>query len=386
MPPKKLSAKLQPASFRGVPFQVEDTDLTAGRRTQVHEYPQRDKPYAEDLGRATRDLNFVGFLVGDDYVEQANRLLGALETAGPGTLVHPWLGSMQVSLVDKARVTFDAGLGRARVSMQFVEAGELVFPLASESTGAATRLAADKLSAASLASFAEKFGVKGFQDFVAAAANGTLMDKLGFVSTSEINKVLNFSNGLAKTFSTLSGLISNPKTFGAKLMGIFGLSGLTTSAIAWKRVANSFARVGKSTALQDKPASIITTPSRVQVQTNATALNALVRQSVLVQAVGATSLVGTPAVLAAIDQEMLVCSDAVYVALQDARAAVYTDMTTRARDSSRLKHVTPLRVQPALVMAYAEYGDASRDAEIVTRNNIRHPGFLPVKPIALLTQ
>jgi prophage DNA circulation protein len=404
MATKKLSAKLLPASFRGIPFNVEDTDLGAGRRTQVHEYPQRDKPYTEDMGRATRDLSFSAFLVGADYVEQANKLLGALEQSGSGTLVHPWFGSMQVSLVDKARVSFDSSLGRARVQMQFVEAGELAFPMATSSTGAATRLAADKLSKASIDSFAAKFGIKGFQDWVSAAANGQLLDKLGIVSTSEINKVLGFSNGLAKTFSTLSGLISNPRSLGTKLMGMFGLSGLTTSLIAWKNVVKSFSRIGKSPALKDKPSSIVFTPSRKQAQANATALNAITRQALLVQAVGASSLVGTESdaeasttsyadmlevrdtLLSAIDEEMLVADDTVYVALQEARAAVWTDMTTRARDSSRIKSLTPKQIQPALVLAYDQYGDASRDAEIITRNNIRHPGFVPAKPISLLTQ
>lgn len=433
MPSKKLSAKLMPASFRGVAFNVDDTDFGAGRRTQVHEYPQRDKPYAEDMGRATRDLNVSAFLVGADYVEQANDLLDALEQQGPGTLVHPWFGSMQVSLVDKARVSFDSGLGLARVRMQFVEAGELAFPMATSSTGAATRLAADNLSAASIDSFAAEFGIKGFQDWVSAAANGQLLDKLGIVSSSEIDKVFNFSNRLAKTFSTLAGFISNPRTLGTKLMGMFGLSGLATSMAAWKRaskitsrtgvsakpvywngrstspaswssVVKSLSRTSKIPELKNKPASAVYTPSRKQAQANASAIAAITRQAMLVQAVGASSLVGgdadigstttsyadmlevRDAVLSAIDAEMLVAGDTVYVALQEARAAVWTDMTTRARDSSRIKSLTPKQIQPALVLAYDQYGDASRDAEIVTRNNIRHPGFVPVKTISLLTQ
>ena len=134
---KKLSDSLRPASFRGVPFQVESTELGAGRRTQLHEYPQRDKPYVEDLGRATRDLSFYGFVVGEDYVDQANSLLSALEEAGPGTLVHPWFGTLQVSLKEPARVSFDAALGVARFSMAFIESGELAEP---ELIAEATRL------------------------------------------------------------------------------------------------------------------------------------------------------------------------------------------------------------------------------------------------------
>lgn len=64
---EKLSKNLRPASWRGVPFQVDSTDMGAGRRTQLHEYPQRDKPWVEDLGRAAREVAFDGFVTGADY-------------------------------------------------------------------------------------------------------------------------------------------------------------------------------------------------------------------------------------------------------------------------------------------------------------------------------
>jgi prophage DNA circulation protein len=44
----------QPASFRGVIFHVETGGKSSGRRTVTHEYPKRDDPYAEDMGRVAR--------------------------------------------------------------------------------------------------------------------------------------------------------------------------------------------------------------------------------------------------------------------------------------------------------------------------------------------
>nr|MDM8590005.1 DNA circularization N-terminal domain-containing protein [Escherichia coli] len=43
--------RLQDASFRGVPFKVEEESTGTGRRVETHEYPNRDKPYTEDLGK-----------------------------------------------------------------------------------------------------------------------------------------------------------------------------------------------------------------------------------------------------------------------------------------------------------------------------------------------
>lgn len=53
--------RLRDASFRGVPFSVEDDEGSFGRRVQVHEYPNRDKPFTEDLGRATRRMTINAY-------------------------------------------------------------------------------------------------------------------------------------------------------------------------------------------------------------------------------------------------------------------------------------------------------------------------------------
>lgn len=402
---KKLSDNLRPASFRGVPFQVETTELAAGRRTQLHEYPQRDKPYVEDLGRAARDLNFAGFVVGDDYIDQANALLGALEEPGPGTLIHPWFGTLTVSIKDTARVSFDAALGQARFSMSFVESGELEFPSSETSTQAASRIAASDLEKSSVESFADRFSIKGFQDFVAAAANGNLGDMLGIVSASEIGKVLGYANSLANTVSTAIALVSNPSSLGWKIMGAFGLSGLATTVAAWSNIVRSLSRVGSSSKIDAPGVPVVYTPSRQQAYVNACAVNALGRQALIAQAVGASSLVGTTVdssakpvisyadmvavrneLITVIDRESLTASDQVYAALMKARAAVWNDLTTRARESARLTTLTPNEVMPALVLAYDYYEDASRDTDIVARNGIRHPGFVPVLPMKILTR
>ena len=87
----------QAASFRGVPFWVDTDNVPVGRRTQVHEYPQRDQPYTEDMGRQTRKYRFSGFVVGDDCLSQRDRLLTALDKPGAGELLHPWFGRLTVT-------------------------------------------------------------------------------------------------------------------------------------------------------------------------------------------------------------------------------------------------------------------------------------------------
>lgn len=283
---ERLSDNLLPASFRDVPFHVGTNDLGAGRRVQVHEYPQRDKPFVEDLGRATRELEFTAVLVGEDYVDQVNALLKALETPGPGTLVHPWLGEMEVALKDKGRVSFDSGLGKATLQLSFVESGELEFPTAATSTQQASRNAASVLEQSAVDVFIAQFSVKGFQDFVTAAATGNLGNVLGIVSRSEVGKLLGFASGLANTISTVVALVTYPSSLGFKLMSMFGLSGLATTVAAWSNIVRQLSRTSKSSSMKSPAPSRTWTPSRHQADKNAAALYALCRQAMLVQAVG----------------------------------------------------------------------------------------------------
>ncbi len=128
--------RLRPASFRGVQFQVEDDEVTLGRRVQVHEYPNRDKPYTEDLGRATRLFTINAYLVGNDFFEARDRLIVAIDTPGPGTLVHPYYGEIAVCISGEIRVSHSGRNGRMYcINFNIVEAGELSFLTAGIATG-----------------------------------------------------------------------------------------------------------------------------------------------------------------------------------------------------------------------------------------------------------
>ena len=395
---KTLAANLQPASFRGIAFQVEVSEFSAGRRNQVHEYPQRDKPYVEDLGRATRDVSFDAFVIGADYVDQIQKLLGALETAGPGTLVHPWFGSLRVSLKDLGRVRFNAALGYATVSLSFVEAGDLEFPSSGDATASQSRFAAAAIETSAIDSFVEEFSIDGVQDFVAAAAQANLATVMDLVAGDGIPglDVLGYASGAADHLEDLLGMVSSPLDLGESLSGFFSLADLAGEALNWSSVIGSLLQLVSSPRLARPVRPSIYTPSRQQAYSNANATNALVRQSLIAQAVGVSSLLAARVfeetvetrqrLCAAIDDECLTAPDTVYTALQDARGKVWKDLTVRSRDSARMAVLQPPATAPALVLAYDYYEDARRDADIVARNGIRHPGFVPPDPLRVLTR
>lgn len=387
--------QLRPASFKGVPFFVEEAGLEVGRRTQVHDYPQRDRPFVEDLGRATRVITLTAFVVGDDYIAQAEKLLGALETKGSGTLVHPWHGTMQATAgIGRVRYSKD-GLGFASFELNFTEAGELAFPSALPSTQAASRISADVLVVAAEGEFADTFSVAGVPDFV---VDGAVADVRSVVDLLAVQvpglEALGYAEKVYSAAQDIIGAISNPPTLARLLSSALSLTGLSGTATRWASVVQSLTRLVDGPGLAHPAPPAVITTNRTQAWTNTAAINALARRTLLAQAVGSTSLLAATvyddvlavrnAVTAALDAESLTAGDGVYASLQVARTATWSDLTTRAQGAARLRTYTPPAPLPALALAYELYGDASRDQEIATRNQIRHPGFVPVVPLQVL--
>ncbi|WP_238322018.1 DNA circularization N-terminal domain-containing protein [Komagataeibacter europaeus] len=93
-----LAEEYLQGSFRGVPFVVVGSGGGNGRNFQIHRYPFRDQPWAEDLGRAPRSYRIRGFLIGPECLVQRDLLVMAAEAQGPGTLIHPTVGALQAAL------------------------------------------------------------------------------------------------------------------------------------------------------------------------------------------------------------------------------------------------------------------------------------------------
>ena len=122
------------ASFRGVIFHVESGSRSSGRRGVVHEYPKRNDPYAEDMGRQARRFSFSGYLIYRpsnplyEYTSQRKALYDALENDDIGKLVHPVFvpGGMD-ALCERYSMTESRERGGyTQFEMQFVESGKSV--------------------------------------------------------------------------------------------------------------------------------------------------------------------------------------------------------------------------------------------------------------------
>jgi prophage DNA circulation protein len=89
--PTPWRRRLVPASFRGAQYFVEEQARSSGRRTVTHEYPKRDKPYSEDMGRHAVRYNVTGYIIGPSYHVGKGALMRALDQEGGGQLIDPYL-------------------------------------------------------------------------------------------------------------------------------------------------------------------------------------------------------------------------------------------------------------------------------------------------------
>ena len=104
----KFAETLLDASYKGVSFSVTESSIEVGRRTVTFEYPQRDFPYVEDLGKKARKIKLTAVYSGQNYVTDMGRLISVMEEEGPAVLVHPTLGPMMVTPTGVTKVVYDA--------------------------------------------------------------------------------------------------------------------------------------------------------------------------------------------------------------------------------------------------------------------------------------
>lgn len=122
--------RYQEAAFRNAQFFVETDARTGGRRVAIHEYPKRNVPYAEDMGRKAMRFLVQGYLIGPHYWEQKNNLIAELEKDGPGQLRLPLpiqMADVKVMVMSYTVTEAREKGGYCQVDMDFTEYGDPEF-------------------------------------------------------------------------------------------------------------------------------------------------------------------------------------------------------------------------------------------------------------------
>ena len=392
-----LTLQLRPASYKGIRFDVSDSSASAGRRTVLHEYPLRDKPYAEDIGRAAKRYTMTAVIAGVDYIARTKRLLEALESPGGGTLVHPWLGSLNVTPTEVGKAKFDKALGRATLDLSFVESGALENPSGLLGKVEALRESVDSALSQAQAAYDKAVQVVSVSDSVIS---------MGAQAWGQVQQMLTAdaflqSTGIAKAISLINiGSGSDLLVLGRNVLGALNLTEIPV--LDWKRASHAMARLSADVVTADPaPAASIPGTADAIAAENAEAVSMLVRSTLAIQAAGAASMVADGEeglsyddlmslqadVCDALDAAALECpDDELAQALDDLHDATHSALSDRARDSARLVEIDASAGTPLVVAAYRRYADAERADEIARINAVRHLGFSPAGGMIALSR
>ena len=120
-------------SYKGAAFWVETDSERGSRRFNVHEFPNRDVPFIEDLGEGYREFNVIAYIANDRADTEGNSLMQVCATRGAGILVLPTRGPVLVKCSDFTRTHKLDKLGYMAFSLKFIREG-FASPLATVSS------------------------------------------------------------------------------------------------------------------------------------------------------------------------------------------------------------------------------------------------------------
>jgi prophage DNA circulation protein len=376
---------LRPASFRGIEFKVAAHDAGSAKAVVVHEFPGRDKPYIEEMGRNARQFSIDAFLVGADYIDRRNALIDAIEEAGAAELVHPWLGTLRVHSLNFALRESSGELRMCRIAINFVEAGAPGAPDSKIDPSSSVDSAGRVMLDAAAESFAGVFADVA-KPGVAAEGAATSWERVA-------DKLSTFD---------LSGVASKAAAWQAKLEDVTDkvLEKLAEPGNFTDAVSDIFRSVYDAVGGRIELARLLLDVSRSELgrqhpllyggpdaDAGDQALSRFVARNAAVEAARVSVLFDwdtyddayetRQAIVDVLEDVAADADDTTYQATQDLIAELVAGLPSPDANLPRLDTLTLMRTEPALVLAYQLYDSTARDAEIVARNHVKNPAFLP---------
>jgi len=409
--------QLQAAEFRNVKFFVEAAEMAGGRKTIVFDLPGRDLPRVQDWGRRIRQHRVEAYVLGQDYFAQRAALMEALEYKGPSVLTHPYLGQKWVSVQGFTFQEAREQGGIARFNIEFIEhdasssapvslsAPQDLYKRSSVGMIAAaqdrfvSRYLTHLPTGPSLPGFSLKSVTQVLKDWT-GALRGALTPVIHVTQTlstmkSQLDAIVASASELVRTPLVLveqlgqvaQSLLDWPDTPRLGIGALMAAYGFHTTAV--RPSATTRSRAGEQRNY-DELSDFVRTLSVTQAGTFAIrALPSSAGRPISI-ASRVTDVVSPSgydsyndavrvrdSILRAIDTLSETADDASFAALMQIRADLAAAVPGDPDTLARLRSITPAVTVPALVLGQRLYGDLRLVDDLITRNHIAHPGFVP---------
>jgi prophage DNA circulation protein len=401
-------ARLRAASFRGVPFIVDESAGAGGRRLVTHEFPLRDDAYTEDLGKLPRRFRLRAFVIDaneSSYLDLRDALIDACEGfSTAATLVHPTHGDIvcRAGVLNWQEHLTDS-FGWCDFNLEFVQDGPQPSPLSADDTASAllagiasllpvinTAYEATVLALVSPAALLDQVvtsilglpggTILGLGSAIAAiSATPTNFSATATAAQSAVQSMAaNVIAAQPSAPATDDPVLGQPFAFAPPADTTGGLAGLATWGASLPPIAGTTPQAAALAAQQQAVVAL--------VQGNATAAVAQLYASITWPDADAATAARTQ-LLGLLDAQTAAAAsagqDALYLAWQGLTALAMTDMITRAQALPVIAPYTLPAPLPSLALAQMLYQDATRAAQLENLNDVPHPLFMPASGLAL---
>ena len=384
------------AKFRGVPFFIRRATKNTGRRNVAHVYPRKDLADHEDLGNIDRTFDLDAYVLGDDYYDQRNALEAAFEEGGEGILIHPYRGVLRVVVNEVTTNEVTEEGGKASFTVKFSLQDEVKLTSAAPNTRQQVAFAKAEVLAQTKAWFLDFYDLINKPAQAIADARAALDKGLSVVDKAKrvAGALADFRREIENTQGRIIALSLNAEFIADSFIDfinwatdpgsflIFGSTpGNARDQLREQRQISTFSSglvVSTPERLSQDPGY----PSR-QIQT-------LVGYASVGAQIGLMTEIPFSSVSDAEEtQDELFetmdgymedenITDSLYEALREAKRAVYDDLQRRIISLPTLIDFSSPQAETSLSLNYKMYGDLDNEQDFIDRNDLIHPGFVPV--------
>lgn len=391
-------SKMREASFRGIQFFVESDDISGyGRHAPKHEYVASEAHSTEDLGKKTGTIKVQGYVASDTAYDDARAVFEACNAPGSGTLVLPEGDVFQVRCINVSRKADKKKIGFVAFDFEFVEAGGAPGPattplfdrvlsagllglpaLLAAAIGQATPVSALNIPVALEQS---KIAVALFESARTDLVLDTASDLRSFSELQDVASALPALN----TQPDISRWVANLAT----VVSAMSQDAEASSARqAWNLMISN-AQILTPVALSDGQAIVQSLGVKINAVAQALGVSELARCT-------ATATYGSGAEAAAAKASLDLVSTSVlentgvllgpdvFALISSTVELAMQQLTSMIIDRTPVVTVEATETYSATLAAYTLYGDPPRAAEIIARNRLGTPSFLPRKFEALV--
>jgi prophage DNA circulation protein len=429
------------ASFRGVLFKIINSRTVVGRRNVLHQYPFRDQPFLEDLGSNADKFTLDAYVIQNndnayDYFGDRDALINALKQEGPGLLTHPFYGYIDVGVMGDVSIdeSFREG-GIARFRITFVQSKDplLLTSQTQDTTGKVDNTVNNSITQAG-DGFIDNIKTEGepdtiviFSEEATELAINMMKGVIHTIKAAPVSAIARATSVLAEIEATVADIVTIPSTLATTIQSTYntflGLVGLfeedfgqvtpslelLISTVEGCIEMNKFGEnpdsdnisaqggvikpvtvTRQTTAKQSANNIAVTnhvrsigllTAMRIAVRGEYTSYDEAIRvMNLVADAVGLLldKLGEEAADTEHITQGVDISDEDTYGALENARPVFIISMLAIGAKLARTTQFeVPFSITPALLLAYRKYEDLDRETDIIDRNSITHPAFLP---------